>query len=211
MLIESTGGRDFAVSISFRGFLLRSGALLVASVSAVLVTSCSLGSGAPETTPAPSPPPSGVEVPNPKDASAVDVCELLPAQAAQGLGLSPEGKKSENSLNEDLAGNCMWHTPDGAIAVGLASHGDRTLQSYYDNSADFVDFEKLDIAGYPAVRANTSDPKSDGGCAIFLASKSDQVVQSMSIVPTADINSVDPCDLSKRALEASVASWPAAN
>lgn len=193
---------------------VRVGALMCSVVSAALLSACSLGqsdgrspdSGGAPTTQAGS----GLNVTDPKDPGRLPPCDLLPAQGVELLGLVSPGRTTEGSFGSDEKDTCAWKSPDGAISASLGAMGDRTLQDYYANPSEFVDFEKLTIAGHPAVRANRGDPKADGTCSFFLASKSDQVVQATGQVPSTRRGQADPCDLAQRALESAVPSWPAA-
>lgn len=196
------------------GSKMRSVAFFSSIPVAILMTACSVG----ESTDAPSVPesssaksPAGVQVENPREPNATDLCSLLPAEGAVDLGLKPQGKQSENVLDPQSSGQCMWRNPDGSVVVGLSVHDDRSLQDYYDNAGSYVDFQKFTIGGHPAVRANENDPKSDGTCAYFLASKSDQVVQAVAQRPASRDEAGDPCEMATKALESAVPSWPSAS
>ncbi|WP_460328631.1 DUF3558 domain-containing protein [Actinopolyspora lacussalsi] len=154
----------------------------------------------------------GPEIANPKDATTAKVCELLPAEAARELGLQPRGETPEGNLTlpDEAADRCVWKSSYGATSVSLTPLAGRSIQQYYDNPQSYVDFKKLNIAGYPAVRANRDDPMSGGSCDIFLATKQNQVVKSYWRLNAADTGEVDPCGNAKKALRLSVSSWPAA-
>lgn len=150
----------------------------------------------------------GPEIASPKNAAAVDVCNLLPSDAAAKIGVKPQGEKQTNSLNAETSPSCAWTSPDGRQFVSLAAFDGRSIQTYYKNKDSYVDFQKLTIAGYPAVRANKVDPKSSGSCALFLATKNNQVVGAN--VQTPDAGQVDPCGVGKKMLKLSLPTWPAA-
>ncbi|MDR7301866.1 DUF3558 domain-containing protein [Haloactinomyces albus] len=182
------------------------------------LAACSSGSGA-EGTPGnnQTQPPAtsqAVSVPtiaNPKNAAAMDVCKLLPSEAATELGMKSNGERHSNKLKPSLPDNCTWESPEGgSTKVSLTAIDDRSLQVYYENSSQYVDFGKLRIAGYPAVRANGNDPMEGGSCAIFMATQQDQIAKAFAAVPAAGTGKANPCDLSKKALKLSVSSWPAA-
>lgn len=188
--------------------IVRLTALLAAVVPLV---SCSVGANsggsAPETSPTVTGA-SGIDVRDPKDAGSVESCSLLPAKGAESIGLVPGGRAASSSFGEDNLDSCAWKNEDGSISSALSVFDDRSLQDYYDNADKYVDFEKMTIAGHPAVRANENDPMSDGACILFLASNSGQVVQATAIVPTSRISDVDPCGLAAKTLDAAVPSWP---
>lgn len=184
----------------------------------MILTACSGGSGAEGTPgsnqtqqPATSQVSSGPEIANPKNATAMDVCSLLPGKAAGTLGVQSDGEKDSNDLKSSLPDACVWESPgSGATKISLTAIDDRSIQEYYDNSAQYADFKKLTIADYPAVRANKNDPMVGGSCYVFLASKRNQVVMSSARLNAKDTGKVDPCDMAKKALKLSVSSWPAA-
>ncbi|NYI83306.1 DUF3558 family protein [Saccharopolyspora hordei] len=155
--------------------------------------------GAPQTTRASS----GPQVNDPKDATAIQPCDFLSADAATNLGVKPAGREVEDSSNRI----CSWSSPDDRDRLGLSAIPNRSLSSYLDNRSQFADFAELTIAGHPAVRANRNDPKKTGGCAIFLATKDDQVLSSQ--VDFFD-KTKDPCSLAQQALEAVVPALPVA-
>lgn len=186
-------------------------------VLATVLAACSGGSGAegpstgaknPSAAPQAS---SGPEIANPKDAAAVDVCSLLSSEAATTLGVKLEGEKDSNGLKSSLPDACTWESPDGGSSkISLTAIDGRSIQVYYRNQSTYVDFKKLTIAGYPAVRANRNDPMVGGSCSVFLATKKNQTVMSASRLNARDTGTVDPCMKAKKALGLSLPSWPAA-
>ncbi|WP_092978055.1 DUF3558 domain-containing protein [Actinopolyspora lacussalsi] len=152
-----------------------------------------------------------VEIANPKDAAALEPCELLPAQAAKSLGMKTRGERKPNDINPSLPDACDWETPDGgAEKISLTAFGERSIQSYYDNKSQYGHFEKLSISNYPAVVAMDSSPMETGICSVFLASKQGEVVGSVANVTYDRVGKVDPCSTAKKALKLSLPSWPAA-
>ncbi|MEU5850966.1 DUF3558 domain-containing protein [Saccharopolyspora shandongensis] len=150
---------------------------------------------------------SGPQINSPKDAAAVDVCRLLPPEGATAAGLQPTGEISKNLIDPSATDGCAWRDGNGT-SVTMTPLSDRSLQEYYENKSQYVDFQELNIAGHPAVRANEGDRMRDGFCNIFLATKDGQVLASQS-----DTNAdgrTDPCNLAQKALEASVPTLPAA-
>lgn len=149
----------------------------------------------------------GPQIADPKDATAGDPCALLPPAAAAEVGVNSAGKQ-ESSFVDDAAAGCVWEGQDGAKKVAFTPLQNRSIQVYYDNPDAYVDFKKLSVSGYPAVRANKDDPMRGGSCDIFVATNKNQVVQAYSRTPK--VGQVDPCQISKNALKLSVSSWPAA-
>src|SRR5690606_42162820 len=96
-----------------------------------------------------------VQISNPKDATAVDPCDILPNQTATELGLLPEGRPAEE---ENL---CRWVSEDFSLYVSFTPLENRSIQEYYDNKTAFVDYGELTIAGYPTVRGNQGNPRSE--------------------------------------------------
>ncbi|GAA4619193.1 hypothetical protein GCM10023108_43050 [Saccharopolyspora hordei] len=176
-----------------------------------LVAACSGGASPGDATQPPNAPTetqaSGPKIDAPKDAAAVDVCNLLPAEGATAIGLKPEGELVENMIDAEAPPGCDWRTEDGT-SVMLTPLSDRSLQEYYDHKSMYVDFQELEIAGHPAVRANEGDRMKDGFCNIFLGTKDGQVLASQTAMISD--GQTDPCDLAQKALEASVPTLPAA-
>lgn len=206
--------------MTFSNGLRRSVTVVGGVVLSVVLASCSGGSGAESGSPSSggqstdtsgSQSSSEVEIANPKDASATDVCSLLSADAATELGLSPEGEKKSSLTGESDPNSCYWKDPeDSATKSRFRVFGGRSIQSYYDNSGDFQDFKKLTISGYPAVRANKGDPMSAGSCNVYLATQQSQLVATSAHINAEDTGKIDPCARAKKALKLSISSWPAA-
>ncbi|WP_092604541.1 DUF3558 domain-containing protein [Actinopolyspora xinjiangensis] len=154
---------------------------------------------------------SGVDVSTPKNATGVDVCELLSPEAATQLGIKPSGERRKNDLDPDVEDSCKYgDSLDGDLSVSLAAFDDRQIASYYENKAIYKIFEKISISGHSAVVAAKQDPMKSGTCSVFLASKRDQVVGSVATVAADDTGKKDPCVPAKKALKLSLPSWPAA-
>lgn len=170
-------------------------------------SACSSGGDATGETTTP-PKPAGVQIENPKDALATDPCNLLTPEAAQSAGLNPVGRVSADPLNADAAPGCIWDVAgqDGNNVLLTATNV--PIQSYLDRKSTYTDFQELNIAGHPAVRANNGDPARDGFCDIFLATKDGQNLAAQSDTNVG--SGVDPCSLAQKALEASVPAIPAA-
>lgn len=182
---------------------------LVGFVSfAALASGCAVGSGD-DSDPAPQGSPSGQasEVKDPRDASGVEVCSLLKPQDVQTLNLEPQGQKMKDALDPSLPEHCKWRSPGGETTVSLSVLPGRSLQVYRDNSSGFVDYAESEIAGHPAVQANDDDP-ANGSCALYLATRDDEILYSFATEANGSGAPVDPCGLAKKALESSVPALP---
>lgn len=111
---------------------------------------------------------------------AAERCGLLPADAATGLGLAPQGKEQSDPLDPEAPSPCVWNSVDGKNRLSLTPLDGRSIQAYYDNKSKCVGFQELSIAGHPSVRANQGDPKQDGTCDIFLATKERQILSAQA-------------------------------
>lgn len=141
------------------------------------------------------------QTPNPKDATAVEPCDMLSEQTVTEFGLNPEGRpsKQENS--------CQWVSEDFSLYLSLSPIENRSIQEYYENKSTYADYGELTIAEHPAVRANRSNPTEDGHCDIFLATNSNQVLYATA----RDSSYTDPCSLAQKSLEAAIPNLPSAN
>ncbi|WP_176797810.1 DUF3558 domain-containing protein [Actinopolyspora mzabensis] len=151
---------------------------------------------------------SGSAIANPKDATAVGVCELLPKEAAVQLGVQPQGEKEE--VESGSAPACVWESAEDFTSVSLSPVQGRSLDTYYEHESEYVDFERITVHGHPGVRSNRVKPMESGSCGMHVAVQEDQLVQSFTTVPSDDTGSADPCALAKKALRLSLPSWPAA-
>ncbi|MBE9376514.1 DUF3558 family protein [Saccharopolyspora sp. HNM0983] len=188
--------------------VLKQGAVAGASVLLIgVLAACS--EGAQNDAPQPNPDAQGgsVEIENPRNASAPELCDLLPAGAATSLGMGPDGEVDDSpSLSEDKPEACLWRSENGGKSVSLGPIEDRSIREYHDNKSTYSDYEELTVAGHPAVRANQGDPSQDGFCAMFLATDDRQLLYAHSH----DVDTPNTCGLAQKALEASVPTLPAA-
>lgn len=144
---------------------------------------------------------------NPKNVQGADPCELLPPEALKSLGMGPEGERQENLFDSNIPDRCAWKSPDGGNSISVTPFPDRSIESYYQKPQEFKDFAKLEVAGYPAVRATKGDPEAEGSCAIYVAPREGQLLGADTILHDA---SSDPCEKSKQALAAALEKLPAA-
>ncbi|MHA6802642.1 DUF3558 domain-containing protein [Salinifilum ghardaiensis] len=150
---------------------------------------------------------SGVQIDTPKDASQVDLCGLLSPQSAKEFGFAPEGKPDSSiTTGED---ECSWSNFDEGGGLNFSAIGDRSLQSYLDNRDQYADFEQVEIAGHPAVRANKGTPPQEGGrfCDFFVALNENQVLASQATATNPGVD--DPCQISRQGAEEAVSNIPA--
>ncbi|MCA1189412.1 MULTISPECIES: DUF3558 domain-containing protein [unclassified Saccharopolyspora] len=183
--------------------------ICVASVAALALSGCSVGSGE-ESAPSPSSAPDSgdSEVEDPRDAAGVPPCSLVKPQDIAALGLLPEGEVQPDELDPSLPDNCTWKSDRGDKYVAISVLPGRSLQIYRDNEDSYVDYSEGVIAGHPAIQANNDRPEN-GSCGVYLATKEDQILFSFAAdVTVGEVH--DPCSLAKRALEASVPTLPAA-
>ncbi len=147
---------------------------------------------------------SGVQIDNPKDASQVDLCGLLPPELAEKFGLSAEGEPDQSITTGEET--CSWSSADEGSGLNIAAIADRSLQTYLDNSDQYVDFEQVQIAGHPAVRANEGNPQEDGYCDFFVALNDNQMLSSQATVANSDPD--DPCQIAREGAEEAVSNIP---
>lgn len=179
---------------------------LVAGATIALTITMSACSGGSGNEPAPQPPPQGQAGPaisDPKDAAAVDLCQLLPADAATSLGLNPAGEVETTSVDPDMPPQCTWKSENGATTLSLGP-SKTSVQWYLDNKATFVDYRELNIAGHPTVQGNKADPAQTQNCWMYLGTMDNQVLGAFAF------GTADPCSMTQKALEASVPTLPAA-
>ncbi|WP_229679876.1 DUF3558 domain-containing protein [Saccharopolyspora thermophila] len=187
----------------------RSVGLATGIAMAVSLTACS-GSGADtEPTTQPTQAHASPEINNPKDASRAELCQLLPADAAQSLGLNATGEKEDTpKIDPNISDACWWRASDGSGAGVALSVINGSITEYQRNKTLFTDYQELDIAGHPAVRGNRGTPLEDGYCDLYLATSDHQILHAHSNI-NAD-GKTDPCGLAQKALEASIPTLPAA-
>ncbi len=193
-----------------RGVLTCSGAALL-----MTLTACSSGGGqatpAPTASKEPSQNQSAVQINNPKDAAAVPLCDLLPAETTTALGYEAQGSEEEGGLDPDSPKACVWRTPGSSEGGQLAlSVLPRRIADYYANPETWINFEKMTVAEHPAAKANTADPMKAGACDIYLGTQKQQILASQVVLSSSATGKKDPCQVARKALEASVPTLPAA-
>ncbi|WP_182546718.1 DUF3558 domain-containing protein [Halosaccharopolyspora lacisalsi] len=193
-----------------RGVLTCSGAALL-----VTLTACSSGgrqaASDPTASKQPSQNQSAIQINNPKDAAAVPLCDLLPAETATALGYETQGRKEQGGLDPDSPSACVWRTPGSSEGGQLAlTVLNRKISDYYAHPETWGDFKKLTVAGYPTARANTSDPKKAGICSIYLGTQQSQMISAQVTQSTSKVGKKDPCQVARKALEETVPTLPPA-
>jgi hypothetical protein len=173
---------------------------------ALTITLGACSGGSSSETPPPAPPtqnPSGPVISDPRDASAVDLCQLLPADAATSLGLNPTGEAETSPIDPDMPPQCTWKSEDGGTTLSLGP-SKVSIQWYLDNKSTFVDYRELNIAGHPTVQGNKADPAQTENCWMYLGTMDNQVLGAFAF------GTANPCSMTQKALEASVPTLPAA-
>jgi len=100
-------------------------------------------------------------VDQPKDARNVAACDALTAQQVAQLGLNPDSRR-EVSLPEPFGKGCAWTATDSSWGVGVGLDTTRQgLNETYLRRSSYQHFEPREIAGYPAVDAQTSFSPDD--------------------------------------------------
>ena len=162
--------------------------------------------------PAPPPPAdNAVKIDAPKDAKGVPLCNLLSPQAAQSLGLKPQGQEEADDLNPSEPPMCRYESEGTDKLVLSMSVLERNIsRDYLASPQTWQDFAKLDVVGHPAVRANVADPNQRGSCDIFLATQENQMVASQVSLPTTAPNKAESCQIAQKALEAAGPTLPLA-
>ena len=191
--------------------LKSSAAGLLALAVLPVATACGAQGGAPAPQPAPPPADNAVKIDAPKDAKALPLCGLLPPQAAQSLGLKPQGEQNEDALDPSRPPECKWESEGSdKLEIGMSVLDRNIGRDYYASPQTWKDFAKLDVAGHPAARANLDDPNSTGFCDIFLATQENQIVASQVMLPGNAPNKAESCQIAQKALEAAVPTLPPA-
>lgn len=190
----------------------RSLMLLVASVSALTVTSCSGGGsevdGDPTVAPSPArdvlPSHGAPKVNNPVDATAFETkpCDVVPMAALAKAGIKVEAPDAEP---DDSTGPiCDWkfrRGPDGGrqgtMGTRINTLSDRGLSDIYDQrGTSFQLFEELPpIEGYPAVIHDTSDSRSEGICNLSVGISDQQTYDVQTDLDTAHPQYSDSCSV----------------
>lgn len=140
-------------------------------------------------------------VPEPKDASAIEACDLLTVDQVQLLGLAPDSADQQGSGKIQT---CLWRSaifPSGS--AGLVKNIETGVpildgMDLIRESAFF--YEKLQVAGHPAVRGDSSD---SGTCTITIA-----VADYQGVGAKADQPESDPCSTSIRMAEFVLSNLP---
>ncbi len=148
-------------------------------------------SSEPEEPPDPRYPP----VENPIDMRALEPCDLLPPDAAEELGLDPEGELERPTGPFEP---CLWRNrvtvSDAAVYRDIGRNG---LGAVYDRRDAYAVFTPITIEGYPAVAAQHVEQSKN--CQVFVGTAHDQqfVVQSDNALYLEDgvtrAEESDPC------------------
>ncbi|WP_418154525.1 DUF3558 domain-containing protein [Actinoalloteichus caeruleus] len=134
-------------------------------------------------------------VENPIDMRALEPCDLLPPDAAEELGLAPEGELERPTGPFEP---CLWRNRVTATDAAVYRDIGRTgLGEVYDRRDAYAVFTPITIEGYPAVAAQHVEQM--GNCQVFVGTAHDQqfVVQSDNALYLEDgvteAEESDPC------------------
>ncbi|WP_083690891.1 DUF3558 domain-containing protein [Actinoalloteichus sp. GBA129-24] len=146
-------------------------------------------------------------VANPKDATTLEICELVPHDVAVAAGFAPEGVLDSGGLLDA----CVWaaeedRTAGVSVEVNDSSGG---LSNIYGQRDQYADFREFEIAGHPALQA-TRAVWGDGYCGIFIGLSDDQYLSFRSSRGLDQPDTMNPCEQAVRLAEAVVPGIPEA-
>ncbi|MBB5923917.1 hypothetical protein FHR81_004990 [Actinoalloteichus hoggarensis] len=159
----------------------------------------------------PSPPagddPAVPSVVDPKDATTLEICELVPHDVAVAAGFDPEGVPDSGGPIEA----CVWaaeedRTAGVSVEVNDISGG---LSNIYGQRDEYADFREFEIAGHPALQA-TRAVWGEGYCGIFIGLSDDQYLALRSSRGLDQPDTTNPCEQAVRLAEAVVPGIPEA-
>lgn len=140
-------------------------------------------------------------VPEPKDASVIEACDLLTDDQVVQLGLIPESADQQGSGKIQ---DCLWTSamyPSSTVVVLKNIETGVPILDGMDliRESTYL-YEKLEVAGHPAVRGEASD---SGTCTITVA-----VADYQGVGFKADQPESDPCSTSIRMAEFVLSNLP---
>lgn len=182
--------------------------LLIVIIGAVFGLVLSACSETPEdnpdsTTPVttPSLPDSGApKVERPLDTTQFEAkpCSVAPQAAQDKAGM--EFRKAEAEMDSAFGPTCKWvYRQDGygAISATFTAISDRGLSDIYDQRDEWVKFQELTIAGYPAVIYDDIERKAGGFCPLAVGVRDDQTYDVITSLGTENPNRNNPCEVAK--------------
>ncbi|MEU4444007.1 DUF3558 domain-containing protein [Actinosynnema sp. NPDC050801] len=104
------------------------------------------------------PPISGPEL----DLSKSSACELLKADQLAARDVTKPGEAETDSTGE----TCQWRPQDRVLGTSFSAtilENTDGIAGYYENRAEFAEFEEIEVAGYPGFNGSKTDLKS-GSC-----------------------------------------------
>lgn len=186
---------------------------IVAAVTVLALAACSEEpEGSPDaTTPAvttPSLPDSGApRVENPLVTASFEAkpCSVTPPAELKKAGM--DFRKSEAELDSAFGPACDWfYRQEGYGVAGgrFTAISNRGLSEIYDQRDEWVVFEELTIAGYPAVIYDDIERQSPGFCTLPVGVRDDKtyVVTASLSTPHPDVR--NPCKVAKEFAEIAV-------
>ncbi|WP_245856812.1 DUF3558 domain-containing protein [Actinoalloteichus hoggarensis] len=96
-------------------------------------------------------------VTDPRDVAGVDVCALLTPESAEDLGFAAEGEARTTGGGN---ASCVWESEAGSRVTLVTDVEREGLEEIYSRQSLYSDWEELEVAGHPAVRANEGEPTS---------------------------------------------------
>lgn len=96
------------------------------------------------------------------DLSKSSACELLKADQLAAHDVTKPGEAQSDSAGE----TCQWRPQDRVLGTSFSAtilENTGGIEGYYENRADYAEFEEIEVAGYPGFNASKTDLKS-GSC-----------------------------------------------
>ncbi|MGH3467962.1 MAG: DUF3558 domain-containing protein [Thermocrispum sp.] len=133
----------------------------------------------------------------------------LKIELPRKLGLGhPETERDTTKIAGD---GCHWKGDDGTVSVSMASETSLGLEGPYGVKETYKYFEPAEIAGYPALLADTYDGRSNGQCGLSVGLTDDQLIHVAITIRPNRPNYDRPCDVLKQAAEAAMETIKAAS
>ncbi|WP_198042848.1 DUF3558 domain-containing protein [Actinoalloteichus fjordicus] len=150
--------------------------------------------------------PSVPVVRDPKDATGLDVCELVSPAAAATAGFDPSGRRDEAEGYEA----CRWAPLDDSLAgVSVNVRDDRGgLSLFYDQEELFSDFTEFSVGGNPGVQATIGGSDDSSICDVHVGLSDSQYISFRSSRGPDQPDDLDSCDQAFRLAEAVVPELP---
>lgn len=131
-------------------------------------------------------------------------CDMLSKSQAAELTFDTKIAKVTDA---DFGPECEWENKAGDfISIVLHNKQPLGISGIYRNHQQYPDidayFKPVDIAGFPAVFADSVDRRPNGACGLSVGVTDQQIISLANRID--DTAGIDSCDLLKRAAEAAV-------